>query len=197
MNINKIDNTNFKAIYRLPYSKQALNEVKQQILPQWVKVANQKSAYFVGRNPSFDGLKMWIEAIAKKNNSSVEWLKMNAKNHGAEVEYIEEGFIYVMNSEKDIEAINNYISERAHSTIEQVKQLHKQKTSVLHKIKRLFIEEEKPDLGYNENTPDHLKLLFQLIKQNKDETKIFNDAFPKIIEVKSTKELFTKMLNER
>ena len=60
-----------------------------------------------------------------------------------------------------------------------------------------FVEEEKPDLGYNENTPDHLKLLFQLIKQNKDETKIFNDAFPKIIEVKSTKELFIKMLNEK
>ena len=197
MNINKIDNTNFKAIYRLPYSEQALNEVKQQILPQWINVSNQKSAYFVGRNPFFDGLKIWIESIARKNNSSVEWLKMNAENHGAEVEQIEEGFIHVITSEKDIEAVNNYMSERAHSTLEQIKQLHKQRTSVLHKIKTLFIEEEKPELGYNENTPEHLKLLFQLIKQNKDETKSFNDVFSEIIEVKTAKELFIKMLNER
>ena len=61
----------------------------------------------------------------------------------------------------------------------------------------MFIQEEQPERGYDENTPEHLKLFFQLIKQNKDETKLFNDAFPKITEDKSTKELFLKMMSER
>ena len=197
MNINKIDNTNFKAIYRLPYSEKALSELKQQIIPTYKVVSNQASSFFVGRNPFFDGLKIWIETIAKKNNSSVQWLKMNAANHGGDVKYIEESFIHVVTGENDIQAIDAYAKARADGTFEQMKQLHKERTSVFHKIKRLFVEEELPELGYDENTPEHLKLLFQLIKQNKDETKLFNDTFPKITEVKSTKELFLKMMSER
>ena len=111
MNINKIDNTNFKAIYRLPYSERALNEIKQQVLPTYSTISNQKCGLFVGRNPFFDGLKIWIEAIAQKNNSSVEWLKMNATNHGAEIEHIEEGYIHVMTGEKDVQAVENYMKE--------------------------------------------------------------------------------------
>ena len=197
MNINKIDNTNFKAIYRIPYSEQALNELREQILPMYNKISNQQSSLFVGRNPFFDGLKMWINAIARKNNSSVEWLKMNAKNHGAEIEYIEESYIHIMTGEKDVNAVLDYMKNRTSATVEKFKQMHKEKTSVWHKIKTFFVEEEQPERGYNENTPDHLKLLFQLIKQNKDVTKSFNDTFPKITEVKSTKELFKKMMNER
>ena len=180
MNIKKVDDVNFKAIYKVPYSKQAFNEINQNILPVYNKVTNQETAFFVGRNPFFDGLKIWVEAIAKKNNSSVEWLKMNATNHGAEIEHIEEGFIHVVTGQKDVEAVGNYMKERTNSTIETIKQMHKERTSVWHKVKRIFIEEEKPDLGYDENTPDHLKLLFQLIKQNKEETQKFNDAFPKV-----------------
>ena len=103
----------------------------------------------------------------------------------------------ILTKTNDIQAIDAYAKARADATFEQMKQLHKERTSVFHKIKRLFVEEELPELGYDENTPDHLKLLFQLIKQNKDETKLFNDTFPKITEVKSTKELFLKMMSER
>ncbi len=197
MNINKIDNTNFKAIYRLPYSEQTLNELKERVLPTYNKISNQKSSFFVGRNPFFEGLTLWIEAIANKNNSSVGWLKMNAKNHGGEVEHIEEGFVHVVTGEKDIQSVNDYMKARTNSTIEKIKQLNKERSSILYKIKSMFIQEEQPERGYDENTPEHLKLFFQLIKQNKDETKLFNDAFPKITEAKSAQELFIKMLNER
>ena len=197
MNINQIDNLNFKAIYRIPYSEQTLKEVGQKVLPVFEKVSNQKSAYFVGRNPFFDGLKIWIDAIAMQNNASAEWLMMNAKNHGGEVEHIEEGFIHIITGEKDIQAVQNYQNERTNATIEKIKKIGKERGTLWYKIKKLFGKEDKPKLAYNENTPEHLKLLFQLIKQNKDETESFNNVFPKIIEIKSTKELFTKMMNER
>lgn len=197
MNINKINNTNFKAIYKIPYSERTLNEIRQQILPNYCAISNQKAGLFVGRNPFFDGLKIWINAIAKQNNSSVEWLKMNARNHGGKVEYIEEGFIHVMTGEKDIDAISNYMKEKTNDTVEKIKQLAKEKSSIWYKIKKFFVGEKEPERGYDENTPEHLKLLFQLIKQNKEQTEIFNAAFPKIIEVKTEKELCIKMLNER
>ena len=73
----------------------------------------------------------------------------------------------------------------------------KERTTLKYKIKNLFIKEEEPDLGYDENTPEHLITLFQFIKKEKDDTLLFNEIFPNIIELKTLNELFTKMMSER
>ena len=53
MPINRI-NTNFKGIYRIPYSEESVQELKQNLLPTYINVTNQKAKFFVGRHPFFD-----------------------------------------------------------------------------------------------------------------------------------------------
>ena len=194
MKIINNENLNFKAIYRIPYSEKALSEIQQKILPSYKKIFNQKCDFFIGRNPDYEGFKFWIDVIAKQNNSSVEWLKMNAANNGADITGMNENFIHVMTSDKDIQAISDYKENKLASSIENLKNSLKERTTLKYKIKKLFVKEEKPDLGYDENTPEHLVPLFQFIKQEKDNTLLFNEIFPNIIELDSVKELFNKMI---
>jgi hypothetical protein len=191
------ENHSFKAIYRIPYSEKALSELQQKVLPTYKKVFNQKCDFFIGRNPDYEGFKFWIDAIARQNNSSVEWLKMNASKHGADLTSMNENFIHVITSDKDIQAISYYKENKLTSSVENLKNSIKERTTLKYKIKKLFIKEEEPDLGYDENTPEHLRTLFQLIKLDKDNTQLFNEIFPNIIELKTVKELFTKMMSER
>lgn len=197
MNINKVDNTNFKAIYRLPYSEKAIAEIQQQIIPTYKIVTHQNCHFFKGRNPFFDAVKIFIKMIADNNNSSVEWLKMNAKNHGINEKSMEEEFIHVITGDKDIKIIDDYMENRNNSLFEILQQQLKQKNSIMHKIKTLFIADEKPDMGFDENTPPHLRELFYILNQDKTNTQVFNEQCPRPIDVKSTKELFIKMMNER
>lgn len=197
MKIINNENLNFKAIYRIPYSEKALSELQQKVLPTYKKVINQKCDFFIGRNPDYEGFKFWIDVIARQNNSSVEWLKMNAKNHGADITGMNENFIHVMTGDKDIQAISDYKENKLASSVENLKSSLKERTTLKYKIKNLFVKEEKPDLGYDENTPEHLITLFQFIKQEKDNTLLFNEIFPNIIELKTVNELFNKIMCER
>ena len=122
---------------------------------------------------------------------------MNAANNGADIIGMNENFIHVMTSDKDIQAISDYKENKLTSSIENLKNSLKERTTLKYKIKNLFIKEEEPDLGYDENTPEHLITLFQFIKKEKDDTLLFNEIFPNIIELKTVNELFTKMMSER
>ena len=64
-------------------------------------------------------------------------------------------------------------------------------------IKKLFVKEKQPDLGYDENTPEHLVVLFQFIKKDKEDTLLFNTTFPDIIKTKDAEELATKIMSEQ
>ena len=194
--INK-ENLSFKAIYRIPYSEKALSEIQQKVLPTYKKISNQKCDFFIGRNPHYEGFKFWIDVIERQNNSSVEWLKMNATNHGADTIGMNENFIHIMTGDKDIQAISDYKKNKLASSVENLKNSIKERTTLKYKIKKLFVKEEEPDFGYDENTPEHLRTLFQFIKMDKDDTLVFNEAFPNVIALKTVEELFAKMMCER
>lgn len=197
MRIPNNDNISFKAIYRVPYSEKTLNEIKQHILPTYEKTLKQKSSFFVGRNPEYEGFKFWINVIAKQNNSSVEWLKQNASNNGANTKGMDENFIHIMTGEKDIQAISDYKANKLTSSVEKLKKNIKEQSTIRHKIKKLFVKEKQPDLGYDENTPEHLVVLFQFIKKDKEDTLLFNTTFPDIIKTKDAEELATKIMSEQ
>ena len=62
MNINNIENTNFKAIYRVPYSEKNLAIINKEILPTYSRVTNQCAGMFKGEHP----LKMSIIGMLEK-----------------------------------------------------------------------------------------------------------------------------------
>lgn len=196
MPINRI-NTNFKGIYRIPYSEESVQELKQNLLPTYINVTNQKAKFFVGRHPFFDSFKVCHKIIADENNSSVEWLKMNAQNHGAKAKDFDEEFIYVISGEKDLNALNSYIEDRVINILNVAKETIKEKYSILSKIKKLFIGEKNNEPDSVKNAPEHLKFLFYLIDTEKKETKAFEEFAPQKIESKNTKDLFIKMMQER
>lgn len=193
MNINKIDNTNFKAIYRLPYSEKNLAIINKEILPTYSRVTNQCVGVFKGEHPLKMSLIGSIEKISKNLNYSADWLKTNATNHGADRNSMELNYMCVITGEKDTNALTNFLKSRVLSAAKENKQMN----SIFYKIKNLFIEKSPKEIGFDENTPVHLRELFAWIKNDKDEQKIFEEAFPKIISVNSPEELFIKMMSER
>ena len=134
-----------------------------------------------------------LEEIAKQFNYSVDWLKSNAKNHGADERSLELNYISVVTGKKDADAITTFLKSRVASAAKENKQMN----SIFYKIKSLFVEQKPEDLGFNENTPEHLRELFVWIKTDKEEAQIFQEAFPKITSVNSPEELFKKMMSER
>ena len=85
---------------------------------------------------------------------------MNAKNHGADTRCFDENSIYIMSGNRDINAYKNYSEKRTKILEKENKEIIKKHFSFFSRIKQLFVTPEKQDLGYNENTPEHLKELF-------------------------------------
>ena len=118
-----------------------MSELQQKVLPTYKKVFNQKCDFFIGRNPDYEGFKFWLDVIARQNNSSVEWLKMNASKHGADITGMNENFIHVMTEDKDIQAISDYKENKLASSVENLKSSLKERTTLKYKIKNLFVKE--------------------------------------------------------
>lgn len=196
MQTNRI-NTNFKGIYRTPYSEESIKEVKQQVLPIYNRISNQKVKYFIGRNPFFDSFQSCHKIIADENSSSYEWLKMNAQNHGAKAKDFDEEFIYVISGEKDIQALDNYINERVKEISNNAIKIIKEKHSVWGKLKKLFMSEKNTETDAYANLPEHLKFVFHLIDLEKKETQAFENFALNKIDSKTPKELLVKMMQER
>lgn len=193
MKINKTESPSFKAIYKIPYSKSIVSELQTKIFPMYNKVSNQPVAWFAGNNPFNASIEMILKMISEKFNSSVEWVKMNATLHGAEEQDLNTECLHVVTGNKDIERVKNYIQKR----IELLENEMKDKNSLSTRIKRLFIKEDQIDLGFSEKTPEHLRFLFYLLKHDKKEEQAFQCEFDNVISVKTVKEMFIKMLQER
>jgi len=196
METNRI-HTNFKGIYRIPYSETSVKEIKQEILPLYSRVSNQKVKFFVGRNPFFDSFKTCYNVIADENSSSYEWLKMNAQNHGAKAKDFEDEFIYVISGEKDVNALDNYINARVQAISNKAIQMIKDKHSIWGQLKQLFVSNKNTEADIYANLPEHLKFVFYLINLEKEETEFFENFALNKIALKTPKELFVKMMQER
>lgn len=195
--INSFNKTSFKAVYRLPYTEKDRKEIEEKILPNYRMVSNQNVGYFVGKNPFFEAINAFVQYLANEHSSSVSWLKMNAENHGADLSGLKEDFIYVFTGDKDVPSFIDYYTKRKTHVEKESLALINVDNSFIGRIKRLFLSHEKIDQGFDENTPEHLKPLFYVIKKDKEETELFKEFCPNPTDVKTTKDLFFKMLNER
>ena len=142
MDINKIDNTNFKAIYKIPYSEQNFSLIKDKIIPTYKVVSNQKADFFMGSHPLKMALIQVIEKIVKELDCSLEWLKANAKNHGAKEGSMDLDSICVITGQEDINDIGSFIKVRIDNAYKEVVQAN----SFLHKVKNFFIGSPKISL---------------------------------------------------
>ena len=196
MKTNKVDKPNFKAIYKLPYSQKTAMEIKK-VIPIYtgLPLPSKKALFFEGRNPQSSGVQFWMKAIARQQGASVEWLKTNAEKHGFDPESLNEGYIHVITGEEDCQAIEDFVNDSLNKTKEKLLKMAKHKTSIIYKVKKLFIKDED-NIKYPKGLPEHLKFLFGLVQKDKEMNEDFKNAFPNIIEVNNTKELFSKMTNK-
>ena len=68
MQINRIDNTNFKAIYKIRSTPAIIEEVEKNLIPIYENVTNQTAYAVVGNNPFKILVTNMIEKIAQLNN---------------------------------------------------------------------------------------------------------------------------------
>lgn len=184
MNINRIDNTNFNGMYKIPYSAKNMQELKDFVLPTYKGISNEPVFIFSGNNPFKVGLDTIMETIAKSNNSSIEWLKMNAKNHGIELPDNNDT-LHIISTEKDIKKLLEYMIKRVQS----------KKPTFVDKLKKFFGIAKAPE--YDENLPQHLLLLSEALKIDSQEAEAFKEYSKDFKKAGSAKELFKLLMSER
>ena len=190
MQINKINNTNFQGIYRIKNSPAIVKEIQNKVAPSYRMVSHNPIVAFPGKNPFKITLDILMEIIAKSQNSSKDWLEMNAKNHGLDLSATKIGddYIHIITGEKDIKNIVEYMIDRT----------KKLQPSFKDKVMNFFGITKEVDYGITENTPEHLKPLFIALSKIEEEDIAFEEfAGKKVIKVNTPKELLTRMLMER
>lgn len=190
MQINKIDNTNFQGIYRIKSSPAIINEIQNKVAPSYQRVSNNPIVAFSGKNPFKIALDILMDMIADSQNSSKDWLEMNAKNHGLDLSAAKTGddYIHIVTGEKDVKNIIEYMLDRA----------KKLKPSFKDKVMNFFGITKEVDYGITENTPEHLVPLFIALSKNEEEDIAFTEfAGKRVIKVNTPQELLTRMLMER
>lgn len=185
MNILPIENTNFKAIYKLKSSEKIIKEVESKIIPTYNLFSNQPAILLQGSNPFAQILDDMIEAFAKKNNASKSWAIMNANNHGIKISD-DTDILYVFSNENDVGNLLDYISNRRNIN----------KPTFFKSLKLFF--KKKDLIKIPANLPKHLIPLAIINEVYQKETLAFNDFIKnKFIEVDSSKDLLFKMMKER
>lgn len=186
MQINKIDNTNFKAIYKMKVDEKIIQELRTRVIPTYNKVTNQPAVVLQGRNPFVQILDDMIEAFAKQNNASKSWAIMNANNNGIKISE-DKDILYIFSGDKDVKNLLSYIEERREYN----------KPSFINSIKNFFRKKEDR-ISISAETPKHLIPLALIDKFNQKETVAFNKYLGnKFIEAETPKELLIKMMCER
>lgn len=183
MRINNVDNTNFKAIYRLKNTPTNLETLGNKIIPIYEAITKQDTFVFIGSNPFKSGLDFIIKGIAQANNVTKNWLKKKAEYHGLEYTSSDDGILHVITTQKDIDKLNDYMQARLDMRFERIKDKILNKTPL-------------PD-DANKNLPEYLQALDSALKLDQVEEEAFKKYPQKIIEVNNVEELFAKMMSER
>ena len=195
MNINRVDCTKFNGIYKVPNNKAYIEALNREIMPAYSYVRHDKPMAVIGENPFQLIVEEFMKITAKENNSSIDWLKQNIKNHGGNTDNVNQDFIYLFTL-KDKDNFMGYLIPRIEAFANKYGHNNSEK-GIKGFFKRFFKKEEPEKLVVDENTPKHLRVVFQALHYNDEEVKNFHDYVDnKIVEVKSPMDLFVKMMNE-
>ena len=184
MNINRIENTNFNGLYKVPYTEKNMEALKNFVIPTYMNISKEPVIVFTGNNPFKVGLVKLMELIAKKNNSNVDWLKMNAQNHGVDVSGADCDIINIVSTRKDIDKLQKYMVSRINS----------RKPSLAEKIQNFFGIRAVPD--YDTNLPVHLAILSEGLRLDKEEAEAFAEYSKNIKLYKDSKDVFKALMSE-
>lgn len=185
MQINKTTtNTNFKGIYKLPNTPENANALKHYVLPMYNSIKNDKIFVFPGNNPFKLGVDIIIDMVAKSNQSSKEWIKLNAQLYDINLNNIGEDVIHIISSSKDVDKFKRYIKNRTSKNRLLLRRFNK-----FLKLKNGIKETHK-------NIPEHLKIIFAALKRNKEEDKAFAQYAKDAVEATSPEELLSFLLTE-
>lgn len=187
MQINKIDNTNFQAIYRLKNIPSAVEEIEKKVIPAYKIMSNENAYTIIGNNPFRKVLRTMIERVAEFEKTSISWVEMNAKNYGLNLNSTEDDVIYFIAGNKELEKFKEYIKKRNDRMRPSIKNL----------LKKIFLKEEKI-ITVPDNSPEHIKFLADAMDYDCKETLAFNEYIKgQVKDVKSPRDLFYTMLRER
>ena len=183
---NQNHRTNFSGIYRLPKTVQNISDIERHVAPMYQDLKHEPILIFEGKNPFKIGVDILMDIIANSHSSSINWLKMNATNHGASFDGLADDIIHIVSGKKEIEQIIEYMKNRLNP-----------KTNFFERAKNFFNFNNSKNYTY-QNKPEHLRTFFQMLETNREENIAFENAYKtKIIEVKTPQELLTKMLCEK
>lgn len=184
MQINKVDNINYKGLYKIPYSERNLKELTEFVVPTYMNISKEPVIIFSGNNPFRIGLGSLMKLIAEKNKSSVGWLKMNAQNHGMDVSGMDINVLNIVSTQKDINKLQEYMLNRVNS----------RKPKFMDRVKYFFGVREVPD--FDKNLPAHLAVLSEGLKLDKEESEAFAEYSQKAKLLNSAQELFKSLMSE-
>ena len=189
MFINKIDNTNFQAIYKVKNLAGFANEIENRVIPTYESVSNQAAVKIVGDNPYKKHIFRVLDKLAKKNNSSRDWAERNAKNHGIDTSIINEDTVYVFTGNDEVIKLGKYMAGRN----------SRLKPTFIDKIREFFSIPKKNDVEFPEDLPSDLYSLYLSVNIDKNETQAFSEYLEakKVIDANSPQDLLFKMLHER
>ena len=184
MDIKAIDNTTFNGFYKIPVNTKNMFEIRNYVFPAITRVKRTPVVIFSGNNPFKLILKYAMKCIADNNNGSIEWLKMNAANHGLDINDDGEDVLNIITTQKDIDNLIEYISKRINS----------RKPKFMDKVKSFIgIKESNPNY---EKLPEHLKVLSDFLKADKEEIKAFSSYTRDAVIVDDARELLKRVLTE-
>lgn len=187
MQINRIDNTNFQAIYRLKNVPGVVEDIEKKIIPAYKIINNENSYTIIGNNPYKNVLKKMIERVAEFEKTSISWVEMNAKNYGLNLNSTEDDVIYFIAGNKELEKFKEYIKKRNDRMRPSIKNL----------LKKIFLKEEKI-ITVPDNSPEHIKFLADAMDYDCKEKLAFNEYIKeRVQDVDSPKDLFYTILRER
>lgn len=189
MQINKIDNqTSFNGMYKIPKTVKNMQELYDHVLPTYFSLKDEPVFLFNGSNPFNSVLDTMTKSIADEQGSSVNWLKINAANFGANLSDFGEEVLHIITGKKDVAKLKKYIPERLSAW--------EKETSLIGILTSMF--RHKHEIPFDKKTPKHLRPLFCSLQTNVKETTAFRKfAQDKVISVKTPQELLEKMLMEK
>lgn len=185
MQINKVENTSFKGIYRLKNTPANLDALQDKILPIYEGITKRPAQIFIGSNPFKEGVDWIVNSITRTNNVTKKWLKMKAEKNGLPpFTTSNDGILHVVTTQKDIDILNDYKSKRMDARCTRAKE-------------RIKSGNKEPVEPFDKDLPDYLLQLWSVLMSNQEEEEAFSKYPQKIIEVGSVEELFSKIMSEK
>lgn len=176
---------NFTGVYRIPNTPENVKLVNEKVTPMYKLMKHESVIGMEGENPLAYGVEFVKEIISSSQNSSKEWLMMNARNFGIELPRLNKENLLIISGQKDILKFAEFFQERIKANI---------KTPL-----QKFFDFFKTKTPNSQYLPEHLKVLPEFLEIYNKEAALYREFLSgrNVIDVKTPQELLTKMMTER